>query len=236
MRGPAPETNFTTPQPGIVNVPDVIPIFPLPKVVLLPGEVLPLHVFEPRFTALVRDAIASHRVIGMVEYLPGHENDQIAAPPVREVGCVGLIVQHEKLPNGRFMLWLIGLERFRIESELEPATSYRQVRVEYLPTEESSKRLAGIRPLRQELRTLLPGLVDLDDASREQFARHMSEISDTQLVALACQILELSSGRKQEVLEADALSDRFLMVYEDLYRHLDRNPEFEAFGPPEDLN
>ncbi len=235
MRGPAPENDFAIPERQTVSVPDVIPIFPLPKVVLLPGEVLPLHVFEPRYTEMVRHAVASHRVIGMVEYLPGHENDDDPRPPVRELGCVGLITQHEELADGRFMMWLIGLERFRILSELEAPTAYRQVRVEYLPTAESPARLAAIRPLRQELRTLLPGLVELDDASREQFARHMSEISDTQLVALACQILELPSPRKQEILEADTLTDRFLMVYEDLFRHLENNPDFGTVEPG-DLN
>ncbi|MEJ2189327.1 MAG: hypothetical protein P8Y93_07875, partial [Acidobacteriota bacterium] len=63
--------------------------------------------------------------------------------------------------------------------------------------------------------------------------RHMSEISDTQLVALACQILELESTRKQQILEADALSDRFLMVYEDLYRHLESNADFGDVEPGE---
>jgi len=230
MHGSAPEDRLFQPQERMIHVPDVIPIFPLPRVVLLPGEVLPLHVFELRYTDLVRDAIASHRVIGMVEVMPGFEDD-LSAPPVREIGCAGLITQHEQLPDGRYLLWLIGLERFRIQSELDPATSYRQVRVEYIPTDESAQRLAGIQHLRQELRSLLPGLVDLDGASRLQFTRHMGEISDTQLIALACQILELPSQRKQEILEAETLSDHFLMVYEDLYRHLDRNPEFEKIDP-----
>jgi len=224
-----------TPPQGTASVPDVIPIFPLPKVVLLPGEVLPLHVFEPRYTDLVRDAIASHRVIGMVEYLPGFAEAESALPPVREIGCVGFIAHHEQLPDGRYMLWLIGLERFKIADELDLDTSYRQVRVHYIPAKESPKRLAEIRALRQELPTLLPGLLDLDDASREQFAVHMAGISDTQLIALACQILELPSDRKQEMLEADSLSDRFLMVYEDLYRHLELRPDFEKIEPG-DLN
>jgi Lon protease-like protein len=235
MRDPAPDDMMQTPPQGTASVPEVIPIFPLPNVVLLPGEVLPLHVFEPRYTDLVRDAIASHRVIGMVEYQPDHSEVEGALPPVREVGCVGFIAQHEQLPDGRYMLWLIGLERFRIVDELDLDTRYRQVRVHYDPVRESPKRLAGIRALREELRSLLPGLLALDDASREQFAVHMAEVSDTQLIALACQILELPSDRKQEVLEADSLSDRFLMVYEDLYRHLDVNPDFEAIVP-EDLN
>lgn len=221
------------PPPETVDVPDVIPIFPLPKVVLLPSEILPLHVFEPRYVELVRDALASHRVIGMVEVLPGHEDEMPESPPVREIGCVGFIATHEELEDGRFLMWLLGLERFHIEQELEVPTSYRQVRVRYNPTAESPKRLAGIRPLRQELRTLLPGFVDLDASSRALFARHMAEVSDAQLIALASQILEIPSERKQTLLEAGTLSERFLMVYEDLYRHLDTNPEFGSFSPDE---
>ena len=221
------------PPPETVDVPDVIPIFPLPKVVLLPSEVLPLHVFEHRYIELVRDTVASHRVIGMVEVLPGHEDELPRSPPVREIGCVGFIATHEELDDGRFLMWLLGLERFHIEQELEVSTSYRQVRVRYEPTPESPKRLAGIRSLRQELRTLLPDFIDLDESSRDLFARHMADVSDAQLIALASQILELPSERKQTLLEAGTLSERFLMVYEDLYRHLDTNPEFGNFSPDE---
>ena len=83
----------------------------------------------------------------------------------------------------------------------------------------------------EKLRELLPSLVQLEDAARGQFARHMTEVSDSQLIALACQILEISSARKQEVLEAASVTDRFLMLYEDLYRHLDVNPEMEHLDP-----
>jgi Lon protease-like protein len=235
MHGSTFETGPKAPPLETVDVPDVIPIFPLPRVVLLPSEVLPLHIFEPRYVEMVRDALASHRVIGVVDVIPGHETELPQSPPVREVGCVGFIATHEELEDGRFLMWLLGLERFTIEQELEVETSYRQVRVRYKPTTESPKRLAGIRPLRQELRTLLPNFVDLDESSREQFASHMAEVSDAQLIALASQILEIPSERKQVLLEAQTLSERFLMVYEDLYRHLDTNPEFGNFSP-EELN
>ena len=235
MHASAPNNGLTTPPPETVQVPDVIPIFPLPRVVLLPGEILPLHIFEPRYVEMVRDAVTSHRVIGMVEVVPGHETELPFAPPVREVGCVGFIASHEELPDGRYLMWLIGLERFRIEEEIETTSMYRQVRVQYEPTPESPRRLTEIRPVREELRGLLPDLVDLDTSSRGQFARHLREVSDSQMVALACQILEISSDRKQEILEAGSLSDRFLMVHEDLYRHLEVNPEFDDL-PPDELN
>ncbi len=235
MHGSIFEDGPKAPPPETVQVPDVIPIFPIPRVVLLPAEILPLHVFEPRYIEMVHDAIATHRVIGMVDVMPGHESELPGSPPVRPIGCVGFIAAHEELEDGRYLMWLLGLERFHIEQELDVSTSYRQVRVQYQPTPESPKRLAGIRPLRLELRTLLPGLVDLDESSREQFANHMAEVSDAQLIALASQILEIPSDRKQALLEAGTLSDRFLMVYEDLYHRLDTNPEFGSFSP-EELN
>jgi len=218
-------------QSGTINIPDVIPIFPLPKTVLLPGEVLPLHIFEPRYREMVRDALASHRVIGIVESLPGSLHEDVGLSKVREVGSAGLIAQHEELPDGRFLLWLLGLERFQVEEELSPETQYRQVRVSYTPVEQSAQRLAGIQPLRQELRTLLPTLVDADENTRQMLAMQMQQVTDTQLIALACQILELPSIRKQEILEAESQTRRFLMVYEDVYGHMDENPEDVEVDP-----
>lgn len=212
---------------GTIQVPEVIPIFPLPRTVLLPGEVLPLHIFEPRYRRMVRDALASHRVLGIVEAIPDTDTEDVGAASVRPIGCVGFIAQHEELPDGRFLLWLLGLERFRIDEELHLATLYRQVRVTYVPAEESAQQLAGIQPLRQELRALLPSLVDADVTTRRMLGAQMKEVSDTQIIALACQILELDSQRKQQILEAPTQVDRFLMVYEDMYSHLDLNPELD---------
>lgn len=235
MIGPTQDDQLRNLNPEEMDVPDVIPIFPLPKTVLLPGEVLPLHIFEPRYRALVRDAVATHKVIGIVGVVPGFEHELPGSPPVREMGCVGYIASHEELPDGRFLLWLLGLERFRILEELDVETEYRQVRVRYEPAVESPKRLAEIRQLREELRKFLPSLVELDATAVEQFAHHMTEVSDAQLVALACQVLDIRSDRKQEVLEASSLSERFLMLYEDLYKHLDVNPGLEGLDP-EQLN
>lgn len=212
---------------GTIHVPDVIPVFPLPNTVLLPGEVLPLHIFEPRYRAMVKDALEGHRVIGMVQAMPDAIDEDAGAAKMRGVGCLGLIAQHQELPDGRFLMWLLGVERFQVDEEVPTTTAYRQVRVHYTPQQESAQRLAGILQLRQELRTLLPRLVDIDDSTRQMLARQMAEVTDTQLIALACQILELDADRKQEVLEAPGQTDRFLMIYEDVYRHLELNPEDE---------
>lgn len=225
MHGEINTDGLGTTEAGTIHVPDVIPIFPLPRTVLLPGEVLPLHIFEPRYRSMVHDALASHRVIGIVEAKPDADTLDVGTAPVSSIGCLGFIAQHQTLPDGRFLLWLLGLERFRIDEELELATMYRQVRVSYTPADESAQDIAGIRPLRQELRSLLPSLVDTDASTQEMLAAQMDEVSDTQIIALACQILELDSDRKQQILEATSQVNRFLMVYEDVYRHLDLNPD-----------
>ena len=235
MHGSTPTDGFTPFTTGMVNIPDQIPVFPLPKVVLLPGEILPLHIFEPRYRAMVRDALNGHRVIGMVEYATDSESSTSVAPPIRDVGCVGFIAEHKELPDGRFLLWLLGLERFAIDEEIPVDTLYRQFRVTYTPIHESAEELAGLQPVRHELRRALPRLVDLDEAVRSKLQEQMVEVSDSQLIALACQILELPVQRKRQLLEMDNQVDRFMLVYEELYRHLDVIPG-SADDPPETLN
>ena len=210
----------------MVNHPDQIPVFPLPKVVLLPGEVLPLHIFEPRYRAMVRDALNGHRVIGMVEIRGRQfEDSEPATGAIRTIGCVGFIAEHKELPDGRFLIWLLGLERFTIDEEVAVDTLYRQVRVTYTPDPRERRGPRG-SPTRQRTSSggFCRGWSNLDEADRGTLQEQMVEISDSQLIALACQILELPSSRKRQLLEADNQIDRFMLVYEELYRHLGRQP------------
>jgi len=235
MHGSTLTDGFTPSANGMVNLPDLIPVFPLPRVVLLQGEVLPLHIFEPRYRAMVRDALSGHRVIGMVEYAANTTDLPTSVSQIRRVGCVGYIAEHKELPDGRFLLWLLGLERFTIDEEIAVDTSYRQARVTYTPIHESAEALAGLQPVRNALRRVLPRLVDLDEEDQTTIQEQMSAVSDSQLIALACQILELPDQRKRQLLETNSQVDRFMLVYEDLYRHLDNNPELGG-DPSETLN
>jgi Lon protease-like protein len=235
MHGSAPTDGSPPLETTTVHIPDVIPVFPLSEVVLLPGEVLPLHIFEPRYRAMVHDVLSGSRVIGMVQIDPAGPLTNSPVPPIRDLGCAGFIAEHRNLPEGRFLLRLLGLERFFIDEELTVDTPYRQARVTYDPVAEDATGLSGLQPLRSELHRVLPRLVDLDDEDRQLLAGQMSAITDSQLIALASQILELPSSRKRELLEADNQADRFMLVYEDLYRHLDENPDLDD-EPPSKLN
>jgi Lon protease-like protein len=118
------------------------------------------------------------------------------------------------------VLWLVGLERFRIVEELVVDTAYRQVKVRYLPVSDAAEQVAMVQPLRQELRNLLPGVMEADDETRDGMVEQLATVTDSQLVAIAAQILELPFERKQQVLEATTLADRFVMVCEDLYARM----------------
>jgi Lon protease-like protein len=214
---------------GVIHMPDVLPIFPLQNTVLLPGEILPLHIFEPRYREMVDHAVQGQRLIGMVEYAGGRSEEESMAD-VETIGCAGFIAQHERLPDGRYLLWLLGIERFRIQEELEVATQYRQVKVAYSPADENLEELNSVQGMRRELRQILPQMAGLDDEMRANFTDQIADASDNQLIALAGQILELTGPRKQQILESETVLDRYTKVFEDLYAHLEIQPRLADLG------
>lgn len=104
-----------------------LPIFPLPNCVLLPGGLLPLHVFEPRYRELTRDCLAGHHLMGVARLRPGYESSYYGRPPVFERCGVGRIICSEELPDGRFALLLRGVARVEIARELSTDHTYRLV-------------------------------------------------------------------------------------------------------------
>jgi hypothetical protein len=112
-----------------MTLPEVIPLFPLPNVVLFPRMPLPLHVFEPRYRALVRDALRGPRLIGMVLLRGEWRQGYAGRPPIFPTGTVGQMVHVDELADGRFDIVLRGLKIFRLQEELPPVRAYREARV-----------------------------------------------------------------------------------------------------------
>ncbi len=110
-----------------------LPIFPLPRVVLLPGELLPLHVFEPRYRALVATCMSGDRLIGMATLAPGDEHALEDVPPIHPEIGVGRIVRHQPMPDGRSNILVSFVAATRIEVELETAEPFRRVLARRLP-------------------------------------------------------------------------------------------------------
>lgn len=118
---------------GPIDLPEVIPVFPLPGALLLPRGQMPLNIFEPRYLEMVDDALASrHRLIGMIQPDNAHPGPD-DKPNLFKVGCVGRITQLAESGDGRYLLQLTGVARFRVEEELTVQTAYRQCRVTYAP-------------------------------------------------------------------------------------------------------
>lgn len=126
-------------------------VFPLPRVVFFPGTSLPLHIFEPRYRALMRDCLRSGRLAIAVSLLkPGYEDDYDGRPPMHEVCTVGRIESHEELPDGRFNLLLRGLHRVRLRELPAGDLPYRRAHAEPLDLRRGSERVS-----RDALTTLL---------------------------------------------------------------------------------
>jgi len=119
-----------TPGPEVL---DALPVFPLPNVVLLPGMILPLNVFEPRYLALVDHVLGGGRHIGVPLLRPGFASDYDGRPEVESVFGIGRLVSHQALPDGRRFIRLEGLGRVRCCEELSARNAFREIRVEALP-------------------------------------------------------------------------------------------------------
>jgi Lon protease-like protein len=118
---------------GPSNLPEVIPVFPLPGALLLPRGQMPLNVFEERYLAMIDDSFRDgHRLIGMIQPDMSHSPDE-EHPKLFKVGCVGRITQLAESGDGRYILELTGVARFKVKDELTVLTAYRQCKVDYFP-------------------------------------------------------------------------------------------------------
>ena len=116
-------------RPSFEALPRVIPIFPLPGVLLLPGGHLPLNIFEPRYLAMVRDALAGERTIGMIQ--PREPAADVGAARVYDTGGLGRITAFSETDDGRYLITLTGLIRFVVARELPLMDGYRRVAADY---------------------------------------------------------------------------------------------------------
>jgi uncharacterized protein len=112
------------------ELPRTIPVFPLAGALLLPRAQLPLNIFEPRYLAMVDDALAKPRVVGMIQ---PDEAKGMAHPALYPTGCAGRITQFAETGDGRYLITLTGIARFKVVEELAATTPYRQCRVDYAP-------------------------------------------------------------------------------------------------------
>jgi Lon protease-like protein len=187
----------------IDDLPGVIPVFPLDSALLPPRGLLPLNIFEPRYLNMIDDAMASDRIIGMIQTVPGGDRER---PPFAKVGGAGRITSFAETQDGRYLITLTGVCRFQVLAELPAAMPYRQVRADY-------------RRFQEDLSPAEDGAVDRDallDALRGYLSGRQMDVdwrtaADAPLEALVNSLsmaLPFSPSEKQALLEAVSLADR----------------------------
>lgn len=180
------------------ELPAEMPIFPLAGVLLLPRGQLPLNIFEPRYLAMVDDAMRSNRLIGMIQ--PRDDGT------LHSVGCAGRIFSYHETPDGRFEIVLNGVCRFKIQQELAQKDGYRRIRADW------SSFAHDMEPM---------GCLDLD---REVFGEHLKayfkqqdlscswsavkDASDEKLITCLAMICPFDASEKQALLEAHCCKER----------------------------
>lgn len=180
------------------GLPAVIPIFPLESPTLFPNASFPLHIFEPRYRAMIADALKGDRIIGMVMLQPGHEKEYEGRPPIFPIGCAGLITDYEALPDGRYNIVLGGLVKFRVVSE-DNSRMYRLARVETIPEVLNDRQTAALSEQRERIVSLLTALSDRFDVSAPP-----PGIPDEQVVDELSEHLPMSPMARQQLLEQES--------------------------------
>ncbi len=179
-----------------------IPLFPLGGVILFPRSQLPLHIFEPRYRAMVNDAVSGPGRIGMIQ--PLRDDDDNKAP-LHAVGCVGEIGGIEELDDGRFNIVLVGTNRFRLVAEAPPEEPYRLADVDiaaFNDSEPAALALVQRAEVEREARRLGDALgLAIDWAA-------VNGLDDEMLVNAIAQVAPFDIGAKQALLEAVGLDVR----------------------------
>jgi Lon protease-like protein len=192
---------------GPGDLPDVIPVFPLPGALLLPRGQMPLNIFEPRYLAMVDDSLrAGHRLIGMIQPDTGNPGPP-DKPALFRVGCVGRITQFAETGDGRYLIQLTGISRFAIDHELSVATPYRQCRVTYLPFTDDFVARKGEDAVDRE--ALLGALSAFLKANKLQADWEGIENAPNEALVNALAMMSpYGSAEKQALLEAPDLKTR----------------------------
>jgi Lon protease-like protein len=187
------------------DLPDTIPIFPLGGALLLPRSRLPLHIFEPRYLQMIEDALkTSTRLIGMVQpnVVPGRNG-----PGLHTIGCAGRITQFSETEDGRYMVTLAGMSRYRVMSEVEGFAPYRKCEVSWegfgldLQAEETDANFK-----RKPFLDTLGRYFDVRGLSADWDT--LKEADDELLINSLSMMLDFDAEDKQALLEAPSLSTR----------------------------
>lgn len=184
------------------NLPDILPIFPLDGVLLLPRGHLPLNIFEPRYIAMVEDVFRTNRLIGMIQ-----PSDVSAGPaPLFKTGCAGRIVQFQETEDGRYLITLKGVARFEVKGEIDSIRGYRQVRPDWSKFQSDFDHIESLGVNRDHLVDLLQVYFEKNEMSIDW--KLITAVNDEKLMTCLAMICPFSAGEKQALIEAPNCQSR----------------------------
>ncbi len=192
---------------GPGDLPEVIPVFPLAGALLLPRGQMPLNIFEPRYLAMVDDAFRDgHRLIGMIQPDVAHSPDE-ERPTLFRIGCVGRITQLAETGDGRYILELTGISRFRVLEEMTVLTAYRQCKVDYFPFIDDFTARKGEEAVdREALLSVLSDFLKANNLSVDW--EGIENAPNEALVNALAMMSPYGPAEKQAMLEAPDLKTR----------------------------
>ncbi len=190
---------------GTKALPPAIPLFPLAGALLLPGGQLPLNIFEPRYLRMVDDALGGARVIGMIQPSEGVGED--GRPSLFDVGCAGRITSFMEADDGRYLITLTGLRRFRLKIEAVADTPYRQAQADWAAFDiDAHKDLSGEEIDRDEFLEIMQDYLGAEGLETDWEAAASAPIDA--LVASLAMGCPFAPNEKQALLEARSVAER----------------------------
>lgn len=205
------------------DLPDVLPIFPLEGVLLLPGGQLPLNIFEERYLAMIDQAMASDRLIGMVQPALGHDDNSLKSKRVQglqSIGCVGKIIQFQHLPDGRYFILLKGLWRFEIQEELPQQSGFRRIIPQWQNFADDMTMPNCLDIDRTKLNTIMEDYLKKHEIDID--CSQLDGANDVQIITALSMICPLTALDKQALLEAENCKRRaemFMMLMDMAVHH-----------------
>lgn len=192
---------------GPADLPEIIPVFPLPGALLLPRGQMPLNIFEPRYLEMVDDSFRDgHRLIGMIQPDVAHSKNS-DKPVLFRVGCVGRITQLAESGDGRYILELTGVARFKVLEELEVLTAYRQCKVDFFAfVDDFTARMGEEEVDREALLTVLADFLKANNLKVDW--EGVESAPNEALVNALAMMSPYGPAEKQAMLEAPDLKTR----------------------------
>ena len=193
-------------RPGPGDLPETIPVFPLPGVLLLPHGRLPLNIFEPRYLNLIADALGQGRTMGMVQPVHAEPDPVSDTAELYRTGCLGRITSFAETDDGRFLITLTGVSRFRIAGELESVRGYRRVAARYDAFAHDLQEDTGATAGRSRLLDAVRAYFRLQGIDTDWAA--IKDASDGALIASLAMTCPFEPREKQALLECPGLIER----------------------------